>query len=617
MATINEQRTRRKSARDPSSVGEGEAFSARAGRLGPRFDPEPHRAELVAIVREIEALTETGPSALDGVLRRHPRDGKGFFSRSEIIEGYRAFAGSEGFEGPEEAFLRKVQRRPVRSQSGVTPLTVLTKPFPCPGRCVYCPNDLRMPKSYLSDEPGAQRAANNRFDPYLQTWNRLAALRATGHPTGKIELIVLGGTWSFYPEPYQIHFVKRCLDAMNDFGAGTDGRDRAADETRSFAGLGEGVDGRGFSGPEYNKVIGEFLRVQGGGGTVSSEESATWDELNEVQRRNEDAICRNVGLSLETRPDYVSEDEVLRLRRLGCTKVQLGIQSVSDEVLDAVQRGHGVAESRRAIGLLRRAGFKIQAHWMPNLPASSPALDLEDYDRLFGDPDFRPDELKVYPCSLIESAELVHLHEDGRWRPYEHDELLEVVSGVLERTPRYCRLTRVIRDISSDDIVVGNKFTNFREIAEKAVAERGGETLDIRKREIRGEAFDADALELRATGYESSAGSEVFLELVTPDDRIVAFLRLTLPSRESFIEEIRESALIREVHVYGAALDLGARSEGRAQHRGFGARLIQDAAQRSRAAGFGEIAVISAIGTRGYYRKLGFSDGVLYQHAAL
>jgi elongator complex protein 3 len=336
-----------------------------------------------------------------------------------------------------------------------------------------------------------------------------------------------------------------------------------------------------------------------------------------VQRRNEDAICRNVGLSLETRPDHVTEEEVLRLRRLGCTKVQLGIQSLSDAVLDAIRRGHGVAESRRAIGLLRRAGFKIQAHWMPNLPASSPALDLEDYDRLFGDPDFRPDELKIYPCSLIESAELIHLHEDGRWRPYEHEELLEVVSGALERTPRYCRLTRVIRDISSDDIVVGNKLTNFREIAEKAVKERGGEILEIRRREIRGEDFDADALELRATEYESSAGSEVFLEFVTPEDRIVAFLRLALPSRESFIDEIRKSALIREVHVYGHALDLGARSEGKAQHRGFGAQLIREAAERSRAAGFAEIAVISAIGTRGYYRRRGFSDGALYQHLAL
>jgi len=617
LATTNEQLKRRDSAREPSAGSGESSFSARSGGPRQRFDPEPHREELIAIVREIEALPEVGPAELDGVLRRHPRDGKGFFSRSEIIEGYRAFATSAGFAGPEEVFLRKVQRRPVRSQSGVTPLTVLTKPFPCPGQCVYCPNDLRMPKSYLSDEPGAQRAANNRFDPYLQTWNRLAAFRATGHPSEKIELIVLGGTWSFYPESYQIHFVKRCLEAMNDFGSGIDGRDRAAGETRSFAGLGEGVDERGFSGPEYNKVVSDFLRVQGGDDPASPDESAGWDELEEVQRRNEQAICRNVGLSLETRPDYVTPDEVLRLRRLGCTKVQLGIQSLSDPVLDAIRRGHGVAESRAAIGLLRRAGFKIQAHWMPNLPASSPALDLEDYDRLFGDPDFRPDELKVYPCSLIESAELVHLYGDGRWRPYDYEELLEVVSGVLERTPRYCRLTRVIRDISSDDILVGNKLTNFREIAEKALEARGGETLDIRRREIRGEAFDADALELRATEYESSAGSDVFLELVTPEDRIVAFLRLTLPSRESFMDEIRASALIREVHVYGSALDLGTRSEERPQHRGFGARLVEEAARISRAAGFEELAVISAVGTRGYYRKLRFRDGALYQHRSL
>ena len=185
------------------------------------FDPEPLREALLPLLRAIEAVPDStpeplAPKVMEPLLRRHSKPGGGFFSRSQLIAGFGAFAEREGFRFDEARFRRRVQRRPVRTQSGVAPLTVLTKPFPCPGKCIFCPNDVRMPKSYLSDEPGAQRAANNRFDPYLQTWNRLAAFHAIGHPTDKIELIVLGGTWSFYPERYQIHFVKRCLDEMND-----------------------------------------------------------------------------------------------------------------------------------------------------------------------------------------------------------------------------------------------------------------------------------------------------------------------------------------------------------------------------------------------------------------
>jgi elongator complex protein 3 len=580
------------------------------------FDPAPHRRELVAIVREIEAMPSIEPGALDAVLRRHPRSGTGFFSRAQIIAGYRAYAGDEGFESSESEFVARVRRRPVRSQSGVTPLTVLTKPFPCPGKCVYCPNDLRMPKSYLSDEPGAQRAANNSFDPYLQTWNRLAAFRATGHPTEKIELIVLGGTWSFYPEAYQIWFAKRCLDAMNDFGAEIDERAWAEHRAADFEGFDDDAPEGPRDGPLYNKLVGSYLRDQGREGAVELE-SATWDELLGSQRRNEEAVCRNVGFSVETRPDYVTEEEILRIRRLGCTKVQLGIQSLSDPVLDAIKRGHSVEDTRHAIGLLRRAAFKIHAHWMPNLLGSDPAADRDDFERLFADPDFRPDELKIYPCSLIESAELMSSYRDGSWRPYEHDELLGVLTHSLVNTPRYCRLTRVIRDISSDDIVVGNKLTNFRELAEKSLAAQGRHCEEIRGREIRGERFDVDDLEMRATRYETGIGSEVFLELVTPQDRIVAFLRLAYPAAESFCEEIESSALIREVHVYGGALDLGIRASENAQHRGLGSRLIAEAQERCRAEGYSELAVISAVGTRGYYRKLGFRDGALYQHFTL
>lgn len=580
-----------------------------------RFDPTPHRAKLVSIVRAIEALPDPHgvlePASIDRILRDHPRDGRGFFSRSEIIAGFRAFAEDESFALSDRAFVRRIQLRPVRTQSGVTPLTVLTKPFPCPGHCVFCPNDVRMPKSYLADEPGAQRAANSHFDPYLQTWNRLDAYRAIGHPIEKVELIVLGGTWSAYPEAYQIWFARRCFDALSDFGAGIDRRAEVDTRIRDFDGV------RDPAQQGYNETVTAHLRARLDGRLLESGERAGWDELEAAHLRNETARSRCVGFVIETRPDHVTWSEVLRIRRLGCTKVQIGFQSLSDRILESNRRGHDVAATRRAMRFLRGAGFKVHAHWMPNLLGATPASDLEDFERVFGDADFRPDELKIYPCSLIETAELMHHHQRGEWRPYEHAELLDVVAGALARVPRYCRVTRVIRDISSDDIVAGNKLTNFRQIAEAELERRGQRCIDIRAREIRRDPVDARELSLRETRYATSVGEECFLEYVTPDDRIVGFIRLSLPDRAGRDErprEIADSAMIREVHVYGASLELGSTGEERAQHRGLGGALVEAAVERAREAGFEDLAVISAIGTRPWYRRLGFRDAPLYQH---
>ncbi|MCA9503980.1 MAG: tRNA uridine(34) 5-carboxymethylaminomethyl modification radical SAM/GNAT enzyme Elp3 [Spirochaetaceae bacterium] len=586
------------------------------------FDPRPLRRVLLPLIEAIDALPDDAPEPLpaermDALLRRHPRPGGGFFSRSELLAGFRAFADASGFRLDETRFRRRVQRRPVRTRSGVTPLTVLTKPFPCPGRCVFCPNDVRMPKSYLSDEPGAQRAANNRFDPYLQTWNRLAAFDATGHPVDKVELIVLGGTWSFHPEAYQVWFVRRCLEAMNDFGEGRDARDAVFPATPDFEGIGESPRGDAFAKNPYNERVTRFLKARQDGRLIAPGEESDWAALEAAQRTNERAGARCVGLVLETRPDHVDEAEVLRLRRLGATKVQLGVQSLDDAILAANQRGHGVAETRRAFGLLRRAGFKIHAHWMANLLGATPAGDARDFARLFEYEALRPDELKLYPCSLVETAELMGFWRRGEWRPYTDEELLDVVAGALPRVPRWCRVTRVIRDISSDDIVVGNKRTNFRQIAEAEVARRGGRLAEIRHREIRGEPFEARDLELVQTEYAVVGGRERFLELVAPGDRIVAFLRLFLPAGPSFVDELADHALVRELHVYGGAVRIGAEAEGAAQHRGLGARLLEVAAGLARADGRAALSVISAIGTRAYYRRQGFVDGVLYQHRSL
>jgi len=580
------------------------------------FDPTPYERDLVGIVDEILAVSELDARALDRIVKNHPKDGRGLFSRSEIIAGFRCFAPQRSWTVDEADFVERLRMRPVRTQSGVTPVTVLTKPYPCPGECIFCPNDVHMPKSYLSGEPGAQRAEGNAFDPYLQTWNRLAAYYSIGHPIDKVELIILGGTWSFHPESYQVWYVKRCFEAMNDFGGGVDRRAAAGEAKVRFRDAAP-VDGRSLHAASYNRTIRTLLSRANSGALVHPSETASWSELECAQRANETAVCRSVGLSVETRPDQISEGEVRRIRRLGGTKVQIGIQSLSDRVLAMNRRGHDVAATRRALHLLRGAGFKIHAHWMPNLCGATSEADAEDYARLFDDVDFRPDEIKIYPCSLVESAELMAYHERGEWRPYGEEELLGVLTASLARTPAYCRVTRVIRDFAADDIVVGNKVANLREVAERSLRRAGGSCRDVRAREIRGGSFRPEALDLAELAYETSVGDEAFFQYVTPDDRLVAFLRLTLPREAPGVGELSGSAIIREVHVYGASLSLGRRSEGKPQHAGLGRKLIERAAERAAAAGYADLAVISAVGTRAYYRGLGFRDGPLYQHRPL
>lgn len=600
------------------------------------FRLDDHRENLVALLQDIIAAPDLTIEGLEGLLRRHAKRTKRMYSRDEIIFGYRALAGSQGLPPFDPAVIQRVRLKPVRTSSGVTPVTVLTKPFPCPGECIFCPNDIRMPKSYLSDEPGAQRAEQNSFDPYLQTYSRLQTYYNNGHPTDKIEVIILGGTWSFYPETYQIWFVKRIFDALHDFGAGIDQTRTVEDALRDVSQLHPErnlttvtVHGAHLA-QTYNQVVQsvykdemtrsrELATLIGQGERDRSpvDEYATWDELEAAHHFNETAPCRCVGLVIETRPDHISPDEVLRVRRLGCTKVQIGFQSLNDDVLRLNRRGHRVEATRQAVRLLRAAGFKIHAHWMPNLYGSTPDADIDDYTRMFADPDFRPDELKVYPCSLIESAELMAYHEKGLWQPYTHDELLHVLTEAFMRTPEYCRLTRVIRDIPGTDIVTGNKLTNFRQIVEEALKKRGQRSPDIRAREIRQVQVAPDALHLDELWYDSSMSDEIFLQYITDTREIAAFLRLSLPTTPALTDELDGAAMIREVHVYGQALGIGETEQGRAQHAGLGTRLIERAADIARERGYARLAVISAVGTRGYYRKRGFEDGRLYQVRAL
>lgn len=589
--------------------------------------------QLLLLLRALEKESELSPEMYVRVIKKFPKKTGGLFSKEEIIRGYRELAGTLELKAFSNAFVDKIRMKPIRTQSGVAPITVLTKPFPCPGTCIFCPNDIRMPKSYLSDEPGAQRAERNFFDPYLQTYNRLQALHNIGHDIEKAEIIVLGGTWSYYPESYQIWFIKECFRALNEFGIQDDrkrieeryeamsaqlnsdqkhGMTNSPQENKKNLRRHE-IDGNDLE-KTYNQAVSELYVAPERIGGFDKYQSAHWDELYAQQKTNETAKVRNVGLVIETRPDNISEAEVVRVRKLGCTKTQIGVQSLQDEVLKKNKRGHDVAATRRAFRLLRQAGFKIHAHWMANLYGSSVTLDQYDYDQLFSDPDFKPDELKVYPCSLIGSAELMSYYKKGLWKPYSHTELLEVVSHALTQTPQYCRLTRIIRDIPSTDIVVGNKFTNFRQMAESNVQEAGNVSQDIRSREIRDKKYTRQEIHLDEVIYETSVSTEYFLQFVlTETNQIVAFLRLSLPKTESFIDELRESALIREVHVYGQLVKIGSDESGRSQHQGLGTELMERAREIAREKNFKKLAVISAVGTREYYRKKGFSDGELYQ----
>lgn len=582
------------------------------------FDPKPYIEEMKNIISESKTSKKWSYKVLRKILNKYPKDGVKIFSKDQLVQGYKLLI-EEGIEEYDQKMMDKLKMKPTRTNSGVAPVTILTKPFPCPGKCIYCPNDVRMPKSYLKDEPGAQRAERNNFDPYLQTYNRLKAMADTGHNVEKVELIILGGTWSFYPEEYQIWFLKRAFEAMNDFGV-IDNRDDV--HTKNIFEEADKIPNRTKEGRKraYNELVTEVVRNKGKE-FFSKSELSDWQELEEQQELNEKAKSRCVGLVIETRPDYIDEKEALKIRRLGATKVQIGVQSLDDEIQKLNKRGHGRKETAEAFRILRLAGFKIHAHWMPNQYGSSVEGDIKDYHRLW-EKEFRPDELKIYPTSIITNTKLNELYENGDYVPYAYEELLKVLTDTMEATPRYCRLTRVIRDIPSSDIVAGNKYSNFRQIAEQKLKQEGRYCSCIRCREIKQKDVLEEDLETEIIKYDTSIGKEVFLSYKTKsEDKIVGFLRLALPdkkiAKEHFMDELKNNAMIREVHVYGQVVGIGKTRVGKSQHLGLGTKLVEQAKKIAKDNSFNSIAVISAIGTREYYRKLGFALNTLYMTSNL
>lgn len=498
------------------------------------------------------------------LIRRNPLVDGGYLNKAALVAAYNEMVAA-GTILPDVALLDRIRMKPMRTLSGVTTVTVLTKPYPCPGKCIFCPTDVRMPKSYLPDEPGAMRALEHAFDPYVQVESRIRALTNLGHPTDKIELLILGGTWSSYRRDYQEWFVKRCFDAMNEIN-----EDRFKAEPKEKS-----------NNPDV--------------------------ELARAQAINESSAHRNVGLVIETRPDEINPDEIKWLRHLGVTKVQMGAQSYDDHILEINKRGHDVECTRNAVALLRAAGFKIVLHWMPNLLGATPESDRLDFAKQWTD--FCPDEIKIYPNQLLANAELYEYWQRGEFHPYTTEDLVELLANIKPTIPRYCRVNRVIRDIPGNNVVEGNTRTSLRQDVQAEMKKRGTQCQCIRCREVKGRVVELSSLKMDDLIYQAGHAEEHFISFVTPEDGLAGFIRLSLPSKnspETGMTDLTGAALIREVHVYGQSLAVGAEKTGAAQHVGLGTRLLEEAETIAKGNGFKKLAVISAVGTRQYYIDRGF-----------
>ncbi len=489
----------------------------------------------------------------------------------DLIEAYRALVKKRGIK-PSKTFFELIIKRRVRSLSGIASITVITKEYPCPGKCVFCPKEKGMPKSYLSNEPAIMRAVLNNFDAFKQVRTRMISLEKTGHPTSKIDMIIAGGTFSFYPKSYRTRFVKAIYDALNY-------------PTR--------------------------CSPQGSTGAIKNCCEATPKKshnLKEAQKINEKARCRCIGLSIETRPDYVTKNEIKYLRELGVTKVELGIQTVYDDVLRKNLRGHSVKTSINAIRMLKDAGFKVNCHIMPGLLGSTPKKDLQTFKELFDNPDFRPDWLKIYPCVVVPGSALARIWKNSKYKSYTDEQMINFLVKVKSLIPEYVRITRLYRDIPANSILAGPKISNLREYVQKEMLKKGLKCSCIRCREIKNTAVDPKNLEMRIKEFEASRGREFFLSFDDKKhDKLCSLLRLRLPYK-TILPELCGAAIIRELHTYGLQIPVDEKGERVAQHLGLGKKLLVKAEEISRKHGYKKIAVISGIGAKDYYKKNGYKE---------
>ena len=467
---------------------------------------------------------------------------------------------------PEETeILRPILlKRPVRTVSGVAVVAVMTQPHACPhGKCAYCPGgpDLGVPQSYTGHEPATMRGIQNEFDPYMQVQGRLNQLHTIGHSISKVELIVMGGDWCSKDPEYREGFVKGCLDAMN---------------------------------------------------------GSTSPSLQESMKANETTDVRNVGLTFETRPDWVNEETINDMLQMGATRVELGVQTLSDAILERVQRGHGIESTIKATQLLRDSGLKVCYHMMPGLPSSDPKSDLEDFAALFTDSRFQPDMLKIYPTIVVKNTQLYDWWIKGDYIPYDSDQIVDLVTNAVSNMPEYVRIQRMQRDIPLHQVEAGLDKGNLRELVHQEMNKRKLRNPTIRFREIghfqmrSNMEIDPTDTQLVRRDYEASDGTELFLSFENPNlDIIFGFLRLRIPSSDTHRLEIssKSSVIIRELRVYGPVVNIGERDSDAWQHLGLGEKLINEADEIGKTEfSAKQMVVNSGIGVKEYYRNLGLKD---------
>ncbi|MBU4216513.1 tRNA uridine(34) 5-carboxymethylaminomethyl modification radical SAM/GNAT enzyme Elp3 [Candidatus Parcubacteria bacterium] len=483
------------------------------------------------------------------------------FANSQVLEVYREMIVA-GKIKKSDILDKVLRKRGVRTMSGIAPVAVLTKPFPCPGNCAFCPTEKDVPQSYLSNEPAVMRAIRCDYHPYVQVQDRLRALEANGHEPTKIELIVIGGTWSVLPTNYKFWYIAECFRAANDFQLKIE--------------------------KHKKQTYKENLKID-----------KVKEDLYREQKRNEKAKYNLIGITLETRPDYINQKELLEMRELGCTRVELGVQAIDDEILKKNKRGHGVAAIAEATALLRGFGFKITYHLMPGLPGATSKRDLEMFKQLFTDARFQPDQIKFYPTVVTKGSLMYRWWKQGKYKPYEDEELQQLIIDCKAVVPKYVRVIRLIRDIPGESIIAGNRITNLRQI----MKDKGLQCNCIRCRE----AKDALVTKYQSSviNYEAGTGQEYFLSIDSLDKKtLYGFCRLYISEAIGVIPTLDKAAIIRELHVYGELVSVGA--ETKVQHTGLGKQLILTAEKIAKESGCQKMAIISGVGVRGYYRKLGY-----------
>ncbi len=552
-----------------------------------------------AVVRAIESGEVNDKRGLDGLKLKLGRE----FGLSHLPSNPDIMLNAEMAS---EKAGKLLSIKPLRTLSGVAPVAVMAKPISCPhGTCIYCPGGPNsafgnVPQSYTGHEPATMRGMSNDYDSYLETMNRLFQYYATGHSAEKIELIVMGGTFPATPAGYQEEFVSGAFRAANDF-------------SKMFFKKG-GFDRQMFADffsrekNSWEEVKRKLIGVKGGCLTDIIAEHA----------ENESAKIRVVAMCIETKPDWCKEPHIDRMLELGTTRVELGVQSIYNDVLEFTHRGHTIEDTVEATRLLKDSGLKATYHMMPGQPLSSHKKDVEMFREIFENPDFRPDGLKIYPCMVMKGTALAKMHEAGKFTPLNTEEAAEIIAEAKKFFPEYMRVHRIQRDIPTKFAVAGLDKNNLRQIIEKKMREKGVACRCIRCRESgisseNGVVPEYESVKIVERGYEASRGEEVFISFEDAEnDLILGFCRLRMPASPFRKEFAENTACIRELHIFGQSIALGGKNEESQQHRGYGKKLVERAEEIA-AERFGarKLLVISGVGARGYYaKKLGYArDG--------